>query len=87
MQNLPVLLYIAIGVTGLGFAGYFLAIDTLGVTMTSLVFFIKPALSPVFAYVFLNEVISRRQFSDCLLSFGSAMLYYARVKEEKNHIA
>ncbi len=88
MQNLPVLLYIAIGVTGLGFAGYFLAIDTLGVTMTSLVFFIKPALSPVFAYVFLNEVISGRSlFGLSFVIIGSAMLYYARVKEEKNHIA
>lgn len=82
MDNLPYLLYISIGVTGMGFAFYFLAIDTVGVTMTSLVFFIKPVLVPVLAYLVLGEEIPVRSLVGLgFMLVGSAILFYSNVRK------
>ena len=53
---LPVL-YISIGVTGLGYVCYFVAMECLEAQTASLVFFFKPALAPILAMVILSEVI------------------------------
>lgn len=53
--TLPLLLYIAIFVTGISFLSYFLAIEQLSLTFSSLVFFIKPVLAPILAILFLSE--------------------------------
>lgn len=54
-QTLPILAYIGIGVTGLGFAFYFLAMEHSDVSTASLVFFIKPGLAPIMAMIILGE--------------------------------
>ena len=51
------MLYICIGVTGAGFAFYFMAMEATSPITASLVFFFKPALAPVFAFIFLHEAI------------------------------
>lgn len=51
------MLYICIGVTGAGFAFYFMAMEATSPITASLVFFFKPALAPVFALIFLREPI------------------------------
>ncbi|ATW83835.1 DMT family transporter [Weizmannia coagulans] len=57
-HTLPSLIYIGIFVTGLGFAFYFLAMDVTSASMASMVFFIKPALAPILALIFLREAIT-----------------------------
>lgn len=56
--HLPLLAYIGIGVTGLGFAFYFLAMEHSDVSTASLVFFIKPGLAPIMAMIILHEHIA-----------------------------
>lgn len=58
ISALPILLYLGIGVTGIGFSSYFLAMDNVGVSLASLVFFIKPALAPILAWIILGESIN-----------------------------
>ena len=58
LGHLPLLAYIGIGVTGLGFAFYFLAMEHSDVSTASLVFFIKPGLAPIMAMLILHEHIA-----------------------------
>lgn len=51
------MLYICVGVTGAGFACYFMAMEATSPITASLVFFFKPALAPVLALAFLREAI------------------------------
>lgn len=51
------MLYICVGVTGAGFACYFMAMEATSPITASLVFFFKPALAPVLALFFLQEAI------------------------------
>lgn len=53
---LAILAYIAIFVTGIGYAAYFLAIEKGGAIMASLAFFIKPILTP-FVTLLINGII------------------------------
>ena len=55
--NLPIVLYIYIGVTGIGFTCYFLSMEVTSAQTTSLVFFFKPALAPLLAFLLLHEAI------------------------------
>lgn len=56
-DNILTVLYIAVGVTGIGYAAYFLAMEQASASTASLVFFFKPALAPVLALVILGEAI------------------------------
>ena len=56
MQTLPVIIYICIINTGLGFAFYFKAMEETSAQTTSLVFFFKPILAPILALILLHEV-------------------------------
>ncbi|MGO5136506.1 DMT family transporter [Clostridium butyricum] len=57
MQTLPVIIYICIINTGLGFAFYFKAMEETSAQTTSLVFFFKPILAPILALILLHEAI------------------------------
>lgn len=57
LDTLPILAYVGIGVTGLGFAFYFMAMERSNVATASLVFFIKPGLAPILAMLILGEHI------------------------------
>ncbi|MBE6041246.1 MAG: DMT family transporter [Clostridiales bacterium] len=56
-ENLPIVLYCGIAVTGLGYMFYFLAIKGSDASTGSIAFFIKPAIAPFFAVIFLHETI------------------------------
>jgi len=58
LSTLPVFLYVGFGVTGLGYAFYFLAIEKTSTATAAVVFYIKPALAPVLALLFLGESIT-----------------------------
>lgn len=58
VNNILNLVYISVFVTGLGYAFYFLAMEETSAVVTSIVFFIKPALAPVLALIILKESIA-----------------------------
>ncbi|GLB46311.1 membrane protein [Philodulcilactobacillus myokoensis] len=58
MHYFWLLFFISVCVTAGGFAFYFLAMDLAGVSMASLVFFIKPGLAPILAMLLIHENIS-----------------------------
>lgn len=57
LENLPVVLYVSAGVAGVGFCAYFMAMEYQPASIVSLVYFFKPALSPVMAWALHGEEI------------------------------
>jgi len=55
--NIVPLLYMGVVVSGLGFLLYFLAMEKTSAATGSIVFFIKPALAPILAFIVLGEAI------------------------------
>ena len=58
LGTLPGLLYAGIFVTGLGYTFYFLAMEQTSAATAALVFYIKPILAPLFAFLILKEAIT-----------------------------
>lgn len=86
-ENLAFVLFIGIGVTGIGFAAYFTAMDEMSVTMASLAFFIKPVLAPIFAVLVLHEVIAPNQFIGIvLMAIGSTAIFMLNRKAELREV-
>ena len=56
-ENIAVVLYCGIVVTGIGYLFYFLAIRYSDASTGSITFFIKPAIAPVFAVLILLETV------------------------------
>ena len=57
-DTLPILLYLGIFVTGLGYYFYLKAIELAGPSMASIAFFLKPIIAPVLAYLVLGEPVT-----------------------------
>lgn len=55
LQTLPAFLLVCVGVTGIGYACYFLAMESVSVNTVSLVFFFKPVLAPILAFLVLSD--------------------------------
>jgi drug/metabolite transporter (DMT)-like permease len=58
LEILPVFAYISFCVTGMGYAAYFMAIETSSAAAASIVFYVKPALAPLLAMAVLGETIA-----------------------------
>lgn len=56
-DNLLLVGYVSVFVTGLGYFSYFMAIKMSDAATGSLAFFLKPAIAPVMAVIFLRETI------------------------------
>lgn len=67
-------LYICIGVTGGGYAFYFMAMEETSANTASLVFFFKPALAPVLAMIILHDVIPVNMVIGILLILGGSLV-------------
>ena len=57
LHNMPIMIYVFVFVTGVGYALYFMAMEATSTSLTSLVFFFKPVISPVLALLILKEII------------------------------
>lgn len=57
IRLMPILLYIFIVNTGIGYACYFKSLEETSAQITSLVFFVKPILAPILALIILHEII------------------------------
>ncbi len=58
LSNIPLLLYLGICVTGIGYYCYIKAIELSGPSTASITFFIKPAFAPIIALIVLGEAIT-----------------------------
>jgi len=68
-ENIWMVLYIGIMITGLGYLFYFLAMEVSDAATASIVFFVKPALAPIIAVIVLHEVVGINGFIGILLIF------------------
>ena len=73
LQNLPIVLFVYLGVTGLGFASYFTAMEKTSANTAALVFFFKPVLAPIFALLILHEAIPMNMILGILLILTGSM--------------
>jgi len=88
MDNIGVVFYVGIAVTGLGYLYYFLAMERSNATMASLVFFVKPGIAPIIAVIVLHEVITLNVLAGIALIFiGSFMTMNKAnlIESMKNH--
>ncbi len=67
LQNLPYVLFVSVGVAGIGFCAYFLAMEYQPASVVSLVYFFKPALSPILAWMVHGEEISVNMIAGIIL--------------------
>lgn len=67
LHNLPYVLYVSAGVAGVGFCAYFLAMEHEPASVVALVYFFKPALSPVLAWLVHGEEIPGNMMLGILL--------------------
>lgn len=67
LENLPYVLFVSVGVAGIGFFAYFLAMEYQPASVVSLVYFFKPALSPILAWLVHGEEISPNMLAGILL--------------------
>ncbi len=79
-QNMPLILYIGIMVTGFGYLFYFLAMEASDASTASIVFFVKPALAPIFAVITLHESIEINGYIGILLIFVGS---YINLREQR----
>lgn len=84
LSNLFMLLIISVLITGIGFACFFLAIETTSVILTSLVFFIKPVLSPIIAFIVLGEHSPLNMLLGiAFIVVGSAIIFITNLKQQR----
>lgn len=84
LSNIFMLLVISVLITGIGFACYFLAIVTTNVTLSSLVFFIKPVLSPIIAFIVLGNTTDKNVIMGIVfIVIGSAVIFTTNMKLQR----
>ncbi len=73
LQNLPIVLFVYLCVTGLGFASYFTAMEKTSANTAALVFFFKPVLAPILAFFILHEQIPLNMIIGIMLILAGSM--------------
>lgn len=90
-DNWLLVAYISIFVTGIGYFCYFMAIKLSDATTGSIAFFLKPAIAPVMAVIFLGESILWNTYIGIALILAASYLNVrgkqkeARLNEPDNH--
>ena len=74
LDNILVVIYTFVGITGAGYVFYFLAMEETSANTTSLVFFFKPALAPILALILLKEAIPFNMVIGILFILGGSIL-------------
>ena len=87
IYTIPMLAYISICVTGLGYTFYILAMEETSASTASIVFFIKPALAPILALIILKEAIALNTIIGIIfIIIGSLINFKAMSKLSKPNI-
>ena len=87
-DNILILLYISVFVTGLGFASHLFAVETNPVVVSSLVFFVKPVLSPIMAALLLGDTIYKNEIVGIgLIAVASGLILSEQHRREQTKAA
>ena len=81
-DNIPIVLYTGLLVTGLGYYCYFKAIEESDASTGSFAFFLKPAIAPVIAVIVLHEVILWNTVVGIALVLMASMLKFLYDREQ-----
>lgn len=73
LENLPYVLFVSVGVAGVGFCAYFLAMEYQPASVVSLVYFFKPALSPILSWMVHGEEISQSMLTGVALIVAGSL--------------
>lgn len=73
LENLPYVLFVSVGVAGVGFCAYFLAMEYQPASVVSLVYFFKPALSPILSWMVHGEEISQSMLTGMALIVAGSL--------------
>lgn len=84
-ENIWLVLYISIMVTGVGYLFYFLAMEISDAATASIVFFVKPALAPAIAVIILQEKVGINGFIGILLIFIGSYIMLREQKTKKTN--
>lgn len=84
-ENIGVVLYCGIVVTGIGYLFYFLAIRYSDASTGSITFFIKPAIAPVFAVLILHETVYWNTIVGIILLIAASVITIADAVIKKCH--
>jgi drug/metabolite transporter (DMT)-like permease len=76
LASLPMLLYIGVFISGFGYAFYFLAMEETSAATASLVFFIKPVLAPIMAYILINDPITINMVAGIVLIVAGSVISF-----------
>jgi len=76
IHNLLNLIYISVFATGLGYTFYFLAMEETSAITASMVFFIKPAIAPVLAFIILHESMAANTIAGMVFIFAGSCLTF-----------
>lgn len=74
LDILPGFLFVCIGVTGIGYVAYFAAMEKTSAATASLVFFFKPVLSPILAFVLIQEAIPVNRMLGVVIIFAGSLV-------------
>jgi drug/metabolite transporter (DMT)-like permease len=80
-----ILLFICVFVTGGGFAFYFLAMERAGVSIASLVFFIKPGLAPILAMLLIGDKIAINTWIGIIIILIGSVITFVGSQMEQNN--
>lgn len=89
MDNIILLLYISIFVSGISFALLFIVMDKMGATMSSLIFFIKPVLSPILALILISDMsilIFHNYIGVIIMAVGSVIIFIGQLRIGKKSL-
>lgn len=85
IDNIIIIMYVGIMVTGIGYYAYFLAIKNSDATTGAIAFFIKPAIAPVIAVIVLGEKLLWNTYLGIILILVASYLNINNKRlEEKN---
>ncbi|MBQ7738611.1 MAG: DMT family transporter [Desulfovibrionaceae bacterium] len=79
-------LYVGIGVSGLGFVCYFLAQEHGSPLIASLAFFFKPILLPILSFIVLGERLNFMMVLGIVLILGASFLIIYKYLEHNKHL-
>lgn len=82
-ENIPIILYTGIFITGLGYYSYFTSIKLSDATTGSFAFFLKPALAPVIAVIVLGETILWNTLAGIAIILIAS---YMNIRYQKNNL-
>ncbi len=84
-EHLPIVLYVGIFVTGIGYYCYFKSIELSDAATGSFAFFLKPAIAPILARIVLKETILWNTVAGIGLILAASLLNILRQKQEGYH--